>query len=299
MKLLLPQKALVLAGGLSLAAANPAFDWDTVIPSTELDYSPCYNNTLKCAKLLLPLDWLDADNPKRVTLAIAARPATVNETDPTFGGTIIVNPGGPSGSGVTFMQQAGEIIQRTASSDTHKFEILAFDPRGVGYTKPSSDCHHNEFARRGATLVKRGLGSPDNGDHIVKQYKSLMDAFGALCAQGLDGDDDIRKFMSSSSVARDMVEIVDKLAKSRRKSSLEGDDQTRLKEDSTARINFWGFSYGAILGNYFASMFPGRVGRMALEGIEDLDNYRTAVGLPCTLPAFHSRDPFLRKEINS
>ncbi|KAK9419981.1 putative TAP-like protein-domain-containing protein [Seiridium unicorne] len=284
---------LLLASHLALVAAYPKveeFDWTTINASTALDYSPCYNATHKCAKLTVPLDWLDTSNPKRVTLAIITRPATVNESDPTFGGTIIVNPGGPSGSGVDFVLRAGEVIQRTVSSDTHKFEILSFDPRGVGLTEPFSDCYRDEFARATGTLIQRGLGAPDEGDHVVRRLYSLAQAFGELCTHGADGEDDIKYFMSTSSVARDMVEIVDKLAelrndeeKQQQTMGQEANEQRRLElrsganaVDSTPRINYWGFSYGTVLGNYFASMFPGRVGRVALEAVEDVDDYYAA-----------------------
>ncbi|KAK6067179.1 peptidase tripeptidyl-peptidase protein [Seiridium cupressi] len=238
---------LLLASHLALAAAHPKveeFDWTTINASTALDYRP---------------------HPYR-------------------------QPGGPSGSGVDFVLRAGEVVQRTASSDTHKFEILSFDPRGVGLTEPFSDCYRDEFARATGTLIQRGLGAPDEGDHVVRRLYSLAQAFGELCTHGADGEDDIKYFMSTSSVARDMVEIVDKLAelrndeeKQQHTMGQEANEQRRLElrsganaVDSTPRINYWGFSYGTVLGNYFASMFPGRVGRVALEAVEDVDDYYAA-----------------------
>jgi pimeloyl-ACP methyl ester carboxylesterase len=291
MKARFSSPALILVGVLPLVATYPAvqdFNWSTIDASTTLSYSPCYNNTHKCAKLTVPRDWLNTSNPKRVTLAIITRPAKVAESDPAFGGTIIVNPGGPSGSGVEFVLRAGETLQRTSSSETHQFEILSFDPRGVGLTEPVSDCHRDEFARGSGILIQRGLGAPDEGDHVVRRLMSLADAFGDLCLNGAEGDDDIKNFMSTSSVARDMVEIVDQLAlipkgigQQETMVSAGVSEQTRLElrseADPTPRINYWGFSYGTVLGNYFASMFPGRVGRIALEGVVDVEDYYAAV----------------------
>jgi pimeloyl-ACP methyl ester carboxylesterase len=51
------------------------------------------------------------------------------------------------------------------------------------------------------------------------------------------------------------------------------------KTDDTPRIQYWGFSYGTVLGEYFAAMFPGRVGRMILEGVEDVHDYYQGVGI--------------------
>ncbi|KAK8103242.1 hypothetical protein PG984_016388 [Apiospora sp. TS-2023a] len=138
---------LLALTNLAFAASVPAvsdFDWTTVTPSVSLNYTTCYDHTYQCAKLVVPLDWLASEsvptdyntntNTSVVTLAIIARPATVPTFDPRHGGTIIVNPGGPSGSGVGFMLRASELIQRTVDSEElgRHYEILSFDPRGVG-----------------------------------------------------------------------------------------------------------------------------------------------------------------------
>ncbi|KAH8897483.1 hypothetical protein GQ53DRAFT_680118 [Thozetella sp. PMI_491] len=283
-------KAILYAGLLASAvyqsSATPSpddFDWTTVEPSTSLNYTTCYDG-LKCARLLVPLDWLDPANPARVTLAVIARPAVVDESDPSFGGSIIVNPGGPSGSGVGFVLRAGELIQRTADGNK-KFEILSFDPRGVAFTTPSSDCYRDEFARGISGLEGRARGALDSGLPAVKAGFAVSTAFGRLC-EGANSANDIRGFMSTSSVARDMIEIVDKLEELRGDSKviavatdLEKPDQARLElrsDKSVPRIQYWGFSYGSVLGNYLVSMFPGRIGRVILEAVEDVYDYASA-----------------------
>ncbi|KAK7946102.1 TAP-like protein-domain-containing protein [Apiospora aurea] len=125
------------------------------------------------------------------------------------------------------------------------------------------------------------------------------EGFGRLCearndAAGEEGG--IWGFMSSSSVARDMVAIVDKLDELRKKNlaastadtvrnGVEDEGQRRIElrsaeddtdADPTPRIQYWGFSYGSALGNYFASMFPGRIGRVILEAVEDVNDYHSA-----------------------
>jgi pimeloyl-ACP methyl ester carboxylesterase len=287
---------LVRATTLDLAD----FDWATLTPSTSLNYTTCYG-TFKCTRLLVPLDWLDpVNNTARVTLAILARPAVIAETDPRFGGSIIVNPGGPSGSGINFVLRTGDVIQRAADGDARKYEILSFDPRGVGFTTPRSDCYRDEFARGVSVIEDRAIGPPrDEGDvGAVRQLMARSSAFGRLC-EGASGnmEDDIRGFMSTSSVARDMVEIVDKLDELRNgdadanvafMSATVDQDGEAMQQPSELRrsvnreiprIQYWGFSYGTVLGNYFASMFPGRVGRMILEAVEDVHDYHNAVSI--------------------
>ncbi|KAI1379138.1 TAP-like protein-domain-containing protein [Hypoxylon crocopeplum] len=273
-----------LFGRYTAAQTTPdvsAFDWSSVQPSTSLKYTICYD-TYKCTKLSVPLDWLSDNNnatsasnstADRVILAIIALPAVVPESDPSFGGTVIVNPGGPGGSGVQFLLEAGPTLQNTTDGTKH-YEILSFDPRGVGFTEPKADCYNDEFARSITTIELRAMGALDSSLDAVRRQTALYGARGQLCAAGPD----IHRYMSTSSVARDMVEIVDKLDELRKLNGTalnsRGMRRIRQRQDSDVpRIQYWGFSYGTVIGNYFASMFPGRVGRMVLEGVVDVHDY--------------------------
>ncbi|KAI1211842.1 TAP-like protein-domain-containing protein [Annulohypoxylon truncatum] len=262
------------------ASSATTFDWTALKPSTSLDYTTCYGD-FKCAKLSVPLDWLSnstsVNGTSRVNLAIITLPATVDESDPSFGGTIITNPGGPGGSGVTFLLQAGKYMQKMAD-DTKHYEFLSFDPRGVSYSEPRSDCFNNEFSRDYNTMELRAMGPLDSGLSVVSRQKALYASFGELCKDGSE----IHAYMSTASVARDMVEIVDKVEELRNRN---GTVSTKLRarggprrvhqreEKDVPRIQYWGISYGTLLGNSFASMFPGRVGRMLLEGVVDAPDY--------------------------
>lgn len=256
------------------------FNWDLTTPSSSLNYTDCYDNH-RCAKLLLPLDWLDFENKANVTVAIIARRATVPETDPSFGGTIIVNPGGPGGSGIDFVLGIGEHLQSLADGNK-KYEILSFDPRGVGYTTPSSDCYANEYARGNAAILDRAIGAVDGGKDALRLRMAQAKGFVELCSKS-NSTEDVRNFMSTTSVARDMARIVDEIEALRNPGSGddaendEGELELRKKNEKVPRINYWGFSYGTDLGNYFASMFPGRVDRMVLEGVQDVRDYADAV----------------------
>ncbi|KAI1760722.1 TAP-like protein-domain-containing protein [Hypoxylon sp. FL1150] len=271
------QTGLLLAALGRRAVAADTFDWSSIQPSTSLNYTTCYEG-LKCAKLSVPLDWLNPSNSTaaRVSLAIVALPATVPETDPSFGGTIIVNPGGPGGSGVDFLVEDGALLQGIADG-AKRYEILSFDPRGIAYSEPRADCFNDEFARAVFTLQLRAMGPVDESDEIARRQLALVGSFGRLCEEG---EEDIRAYMSTSSVARDMVEIVDKIAELRSANTtatLKARGGPRRlqqrQEKEVARIQYWGFSYGTAIGNYFASMYPGRVGRMILEGVLDIHDY--------------------------
>lgn len=86
------------------------------------DWTPCAAG-FECADVTVPLDW---DDPTGQTLAIAAKRRPANETKM---GTILINPGGPGGSGLEFVDYV-PFIFGTPLLDN--FDILGFDPRGVG-----------------------------------------------------------------------------------------------------------------------------------------------------------------------
>lgn len=106
------------------------------------------------------LDWQDTNNTKRIAIAITTLPATVPKDDPSFGGTIILNPGGPGGSGVRIVQTMGHRLQ-AMTEGKKRYELLGFDPRGVAFTTPRADCFGGShmFARDSLILESRGIGS--------------------------------------------------------------------------------------------------------------------------------------------
>ncbi|EXJ79693.1 hypothetical protein A1O3_07975 [Capronia epimyces CBS 606.96] len=273
---------------LDLDPATEDFSWDTIRSSSELQYHKCYGS-FECSKLTVPLDWTNQSNPNSVTLALVRLPAVVDVTDESFGGTIIINPGGPSGSGVVSVLQAGRGVQRIVDSDKH-FEILSFDPRGVAFSTPSLACFQDDAARLSLSVFGVGAGSLEASRDALNVKWGIDESLGRLCESASNGHfpdgSNIRQFVSTALAVRDMVEIVDQVDAHLRKEVSLG--RTRLNDRQTvmavgpkpkdpALLNYWGLSYGTYLGNTFASMFPERVGRMVLDGVVDADDY-TATG---------------------
>ncbi|KAJ4154884.1 hypothetical protein LMH87_000158 [Akanthomyces muscarius] len=161
-----------------------------------------------------------------------------------------------------------------------KFEILSFDPRGVGRTTPSADCYRNEYARGNGLIMERAIGTLGAGEAVLKRKLAQAKGFAEMCAKRGRADD-VRNFMSTTSVARDMAKIVDELHVLRHAHDADQDQggtDARVelrseKQETSARLNYWGWSYATDLGNYFVSMFPGRVERMILEGVQDVRDY--------------------------
>lgn len=273
---------------LSCAGKPDQFNWDEIQPSWDLEYTPCYGE-LECARLLLPLDWLNEEDKSRtVAVAIIKRPAKVDITDDAFGGTVITNPGGPGDSGVVHILKNGHYLQGMVDGKLY-YEVLSFDPRGMFHSTPVADCYEDDADRSFSEWQMRGFGLL--GDSSAQQFRRRMahaTAFGQRCARADKGQSSIREFMSTASVARDMLAMVEKIELLRQKKiagaghddgSLVGLELRANEHDaSEARIQYFGTSYGTFLGNTFLSMFPGRVHRMILDGLVVPEEYVDLVG---------------------
>ncbi|EHK23981.1 uncharacterized protein TRIVIDRAFT_133875, partial [Trichoderma virens Gv29-8] len=273
-----PVASLVSASLSNATYSSPkVFDWGSIVPSKQLEYHNCYDG-FKCARLLVPLDWLNLEDERTVAIAIVKLPAAVPDDDPTFGGTVIFNPGGPGVSGVnTAVKGAARSVQQklTDKPGIRYYEILSFDPRGVGNTAPVSDCFRsNDFARNAWILEDRGKGSLTSGNTAISYGLGLMKFYSNRCK----ADEQLNKtleYVGTPSVARDMVEMIDKIDELRKS---EAGQRLEDKNNPVPRIQYLGFSYGTALGNTFASMFPGRVGRMVLDGVVDAKDYYNGDG---------------------
>ncbi|KAK2056536.1 hypothetical protein LY76DRAFT_576156 [Colletotrichum caudatum] len=257
------------------------FNWTTIAPSTRLEYHQCYEE-FQCARLTVPLDWTDERNEYTVALAIIKLPAKVPDHDPAFGGTIFTNPGGPGGSGVNLLLRKGHDMQHTVD-DNKKYEVLSWDPRGVQFTTPKADCYEDLLARDMSTIQSLAIGPLVASPDALRRQWARIQGYGKLCTQSA-ANGSILPYASTASVVRDMVEMLDKIQELRDEEAAE-----RLSEEERAqrplelrtakelpRLQYWGFSYGSLLGNTFASMYPGRVQRLILDGVVDADDYIAA-----------------------
>jgi hypothetical protein len=108
------------------------FDWKGLSPSKNLSYVDCYD-AFQCARLSVPLDWQNLSNPNFIDLAVIRLPATVPPSHPDHGGSIIINPGGPGGSGVLYALTVAKKMQKFLDAPQH-YEIVSFDPRVLTFT---------------------------------------------------------------------------------------------------------------------------------------------------------------------
>lgn len=198
----------------------------------DLEWSGC-GGRFECATLQVPLDYDDPSGPT-VELDVIRLPAA--EPDERIG-SLVLNPGGPGGSGVDYAR-AARVVVTGAVRDV--YDIVGFDPRGVGSSEPI-DCLTDQQLDRFLDIDP----DPDTPEEVAETVR-LARAFGQRCARN---SPDMTPNIGTPNVARDLDVLREAL----------GDE----------RLNYLGKSYGTFIGAIYADLFPTRVGRFVLDGAVD------------------------------
>lgn len=215
--------AIVLAGLIPAAHA-------TATPT--LQWRPC-GNGLQCATVQVPLDY-DAPDGKQISIALVKLPAKKDRI-----GSLFVNPGGPGGSGVQMVQLGGETLSSMVDG---RFDIIGFDPRGVGASTPASCFATNSASTRFWFDVPIVPTTPEEERQLASAYQR----YDARCAHR---SGEIFAHMSSANAARDLDLLRQAV----------GDKQ----------LTYAGYSYGSILGANYANLFPDKVRALYVDGVLD------------------------------
>ncbi|KAG9246869.1 hypothetical protein BJ878DRAFT_416094 [Calycina marina] len=234
--------------------------FDQITPTRELIWHPCYTDYV-CAKLDVPLDY---SNPQgtRAAVPIIKIPAQLNGTNEKYQGLLFTNPGGPGNSGIDFILTMGystiiPVIPKT-------YDLVSWDPRGMGYSTPYADCQIPTTRRKSKRAY--GITGPDISSALYEDQFQTAILYGAQCSVLIGGPNDAGPHMSTPAVARDALSIVDAFAKTKEAKTVA----------NPTDFNYWGFSYGTVIGQTFASLFPDRVGRFALDGVIDAEDFYSA-----------------------
>ena len=219
----------------------------------QLEWSEC-SDGFECSSFSAPIDYANpADGAMQISVIRKLATGTAQ-------GSLVLNPGGPGGSGIEYTTYAEYVVSDTLREN---FDIVGFDPRGVGFSTPV-ECLDDEQTEEYIALD----GSPDDQTEI-DQAQAMSELFAQSCATN---SPDTYKFLDTISAARD-VDIL---------RALLGDE----------KLNWLGKSYGTFLGATYADLFPERVGRMLLDGAIDpmLTNeklsYGQALGFELALTRF-------------
>lgn len=187
----------------------------------------------QCASIQVPLDYAKP-NGQRIDIA-AIRHLAVGPGRHT--GSLVVNPGGPGGPGTVVLPLIYNLLP--AGIRDH-YDVVSFDPRGVGRSD-GLQCFASEDAEN-KMLGPWADGFPV-GSAQVSSFEQTQLRFDAQCARQGSA---IISHMSSADVARDMDVI---------------------RRDLGERLlNYYGISYGTVLGATYANLFPGHTGNMVFDG---------------------------------
>ena len=187
----------------------------------------------ECATIKVPLDY---DEPNGSTIELAARRVPARDQNGRIG-TLFINPGGPGGSGVEYASAAGLVLGRDL---LRKFDVVGWDPRGVGESTPVR-CLDTEQMDEFIAAD----GSPDDENEIA-----ALDRVSKMLANGCkERSGRLLPHVSTKDAARDLDVL----------RGIVGDTQ----------LYYLGKSYGTYLGATYAELFPKNAGRLVLDGALD------------------------------
>lgn len=232
---------LLVAVGVTLGTAGPALAAPAPPappppPGQGITWGPCTSPSLQQAKaecgfLKVPLDHAQPAG-KKIEIAVSRIRHTVPQAQ--YQGVVLVNPGGPGGPGLG-LSRLGSAVPKNAGA---AYDWIGFDPRGVGTSRPALSCDpdYGGYARPDYR--------PENG--AEKAWLPKAEAYARACGKA---GGDLLAHLRTEDTVRDMDLIRRALG--------------------AKQINYYGFSYGTMLGQVYATMFPDKVRRMVLDGVVD------------------------------
>ncbi|NLU74683.1 alpha/beta hydrolase [Streptomyces sp. HNM0575] len=232
--------AVVLAGLITAipvaANAGSADPGSSNSAAGKLRWTDCATKDypdLECSKVKVPLDH-DKPDGKKITIALSRVEHTADKSQ----GPLLVNPGGPGGSGLSL---AGFVAKSLPKKVASQYDVIGFDPRGVGKSEPALDCKPGHFDPVRPDSVP---GSKKDELANVKRAKDFALACGKKHGKLL-------RHINTVNAVKDMDRI-----------------RTAL---GAKKINYFGYSYGTYLGAVYSKLFPDHVRRAVLDSIVDPD----------------------------
>ncbi|CAA7262051.1 unnamed protein product [Cyclocybe aegerita] len=230
-------------GESQLNAREGEFSWEGVLPQKTLVWQDCYSG-LQCARFIVPLDYSEPEGREAI-IALVRKPALVAAESESYRGPVLFNPGGPGGSGVDFIITAGDMFATIVGP---QFDLIGFDPRGTGRSLPRVSFFKTDVER--ALWGRMGIRVVNNSDEGIARTWARATLLGQLAAEQDDGS---LRHINTDQTAQDMLRIVEAYGQK--------------------KLQYWGFSYGSVLGATFAAMFPDKIARLVIDGVVDSEDY--------------------------
>lgn len=230
----LARAALLAASAAIALAAAPA---GAAQSSPPLQWTDC-DDGLQCATATVPLSYA-SPRAGTTTIALVRHPATGAPEDRL--GSLFINPGGPGGSGTEFVRLTFDSLLARLNE---RYDVVGFDPRGTGDSGGALDCAVNQETDG---LYRIPFARPTTSP------AALLRKDAAYVSRCLERNRAMIPYVTTGNVARDLDQL----------RGLVGDP----------RLNYLGFSYGTFIGATYGAMFPGRLGRVVLDGPVNASGY--------------------------
>ena len=209
------------------SARATAVEWKPCDPGDDLPAGA------RCGTLPVPVDYSKPDGAT-AQLALIRFPATGEKI-----GSLVINPGGPGESGV---DAAADVLDALPQQIRQRFDLVGFDPRGVGSSTPAVRCNtdqQNDAVRADPQVDYSAAG--------VAHIESVEKEFAGRCLDTMGRD--FLANIGTVNVAKDLDMLRGAL----------GDD----------KLTYLGYSYGTLIGSAYAEAYPDRVRAMILDGAVD------------------------------
>jgi pimeloyl-ACP methyl ester carboxylesterase len=196
-------------------------------------WSDC-GDGFQCGSIRVPLDYAHPGGGEDIKLQVIRLPA---QNRSARIGSLVTNPGGPGGSGISFVRESARSFDQNLLS---RFDLVGFDPRGVGTSDPIRCLTGPQLDRFLATD-----SSPDDKQE-VSTLNDVSKGFADGCKSRSNA---LLPYVGTATAARD-IDIL--------RAAL-GDQ----------KLSYYGASYGTYLGAYYADEFPAKVRALVLDGAID------------------------------
>jgi pimeloyl-ACP methyl ester carboxylesterase len=208
-----------------------AFEPCAPYATSTLDEQVFADDRFDCARVQIPLDYTDPGGARGEVALLRAKARGEKI------GSLLVNPGGPGGSGMSFVATLGPVWDNVPVGE--RFDVIGFDPRGVGASTPRVECYTDAETDRGEPPAPYLFDVPD---------ERAAAEVARLCAERT-GDVEALTSVGSSDVVRDMDVL----------RAVLGDE----------KLSYLGYSYGSELGGMYAEAFPQNLRAMVIDGAVD------------------------------
>ncbi|KAF4983789.1 hypothetical protein FZEAL_873 [Fusarium zealandicum] len=263
-------------GALTFAAWNflaphPRFpfghDPHLTYPGESISWEPCgaiKDRPLECSSIHVPVDQFhkEASN-KTFKIPIVRLRGKAGSKN------LLLNPGGPGGSGFEFIHRRGEQLSTIIGDGLH---LVTFDPRGVNSSEPQALCYPSKKARKQLSSVNSADITKDSAEMYAWTHNFVKACSDTMGEHG--------KYINTPQTAADMNSILDAV----------GQDD----------MYYWGFSYGTLLGQTYATLFPERSRRVIIDGVvNQFDWYGERLDPEDLVDTEHVLDGLLKECIRS